>query len=122
MPRTARASAGNVCYHVLNRGNGRQTVFHKDEDYAAFLKLLAEANERTRMRLLSFCLMPNHFHLVAWPREDGDLSQWMQWLLTSHVRRYHRHYTRVGSRLNRNLAECRGPSVGEVQFRDADSI
>ena len=36
--------------------------------------------------------MPNHFHLVLWPRGDGDLSRWMQWLLTSHVRRYHRHY------------------------------
>ncbi len=36
--------------------------------------------------------MPNHFHLVAWPRNDGDLSTWMQWLMTSHVRRYHRHY------------------------------
>src|SRR6185295_18933230 len=43
-------------------------------------------------RLLAYCLMPNHFHLVAWPREAGDLSRWMQWLLTSHVRRYHRHY------------------------------
>ncbi|QDU90193.1 Transposase IS200 like protein [Pirellulimonas nuda] len=96
MPRTSRASAGNVCYHVLNRGNARMTVFHKDEDYAAFLKLLGEANERVSMRLLAFCLMPNHFHLVAWPRRDGDLSRWMQWLLTAHVRRYHRHYRSSG--------------------------
>ena len=44
------------------------------------------------MRLLAWCLMPNHFHLVLWPHGDGDLSRWMQWLLTSHVRRYHRHY------------------------------
>ena len=36
--------------------------------------------------------MSNHFHLVLWPREDGDLSRFMQWLLTTHVRRYHRHY------------------------------
>ena len=36
--------------------------------------------------------MPNHFHLVLWPRGDGDLSPWMHWLLTSHVRRYFRHY------------------------------
>jgi putative transposase len=36
--------------------------------------------------------MPNHFHLVLWPRHDGDLGRWMQWLMTSHVRRYHRHY------------------------------
>jgi putative transposase len=94
MPRTARASAGNYCYHVLNRGNGRQKVFHKPDDYAAFLRLLIDANCRDdgpAMRLLAYCLLPNHFHLVVWPREDGDLSRWMQWLLTSHVRRYHRH-------------------------------
>ena len=96
MPRTARTSIGNICYHVLNRGNNRNTVFHKDGDYSAFLKLLNQANERVDMRLLAFCLMPNHFHLVAWPREDGDLSRWMQWLTTSHVRRYHRHYDSSG--------------------------
>ena len=60
MPRTARASVGNVCYHVLNRGNARNEVFHQDEDYGSFLKLLNQANERVSMRLLSFCLMPNH--------------------------------------------------------------
>jgi putative transposase len=81
---------------VLNRGNARAEVFHQPEDYAAFLALLAEANERAGMRLIAYCLMPNHFHLVAWPREDGDLSRWMQWLLTSHVRRYHRHYQGSG--------------------------
>ena len=96
MPRTARASVGNVCYHVLNRGNARNEVFHKDGDYGSFLKLLNQANERVSMRLLSFCLMPNHFHLVAWPRNDDDLSRWMQWLMTSHVRRYHRHYDSSG--------------------------
>jgi putative transposase len=92
MPRTARASAGGVCYHVLNRGNGQAEVFHKDGDFAAFLDLMAEANERLPLRILGYVLMPNHFHLVLWPRGDGDLSRWMQWLLTSHVRRYHRHY------------------------------
>src|SRR5688500_15490888 len=92
MPRTARASVGNPCYHVRNRGNGRSEVFHKDEDYIAFLQLMSDANDRLPMRLLGYCLMPNHFHLVLWPHADGDLSRWMQWLLTAHVRRYHRHY------------------------------
>jgi putative transposase len=99
MPRTARASAANYCYHVLNRGNGRQEVFHKADDYAAFLKLMVDADQRADcapMRILAYCLMPKHFHLVLWPREDGDLSRWMQWLLTSHVRRYHRHYGTSG--------------------------
>ena len=96
MPRTARASVGGMCYHVLNRGNGRAKVFHKDADFAAFIKLMAEANERLPLRILGYVLMPNHFHLVLWPRGDGDLSRWMQWLLTSHVRRYHRHYQGSG--------------------------
>lgn len=96
MPRTARAALGNWCYHVLNRGNGRAEVFHQPEDYDAFLALLEPACERVRMRVLGWCLMPNHFHLVLWPYGDGDLGRWMQWLMTSHVRRYHRHYGTSG--------------------------
>ena len=92
MPRTARASQGNWCYHVLNRGNARAEVFHKPADYDAFVALFEPACERLRMRILAYCLMPNHFHLVLWPHADGDLGRWMQWLMTSHVRRYHRHY------------------------------
>jgi putative transposase len=68
MPRTARASAGGICYHVLNRGNGQAEVFHKDGDFAAFLDLMAAANERLPLRVLGYVLMPNHFHLVLWPR------------------------------------------------------
>jgi putative transposase len=90
MPRTARASVGGLCYHVINRGNGRATVFHDAEAYADFLALIDRAAARLPMRVLAFCLMPNHVHLVLWPRRDGDLSRWMQWLLTAHVRRHHR--------------------------------
>jgi putative transposase len=96
MPRNPRASQGGYCYHVLNRGNGRRTIFHKNGDYAAFIKLLRQAGERTPMRLLAYCLMPNHFHLALWPRGDGDLSDYMMWLLTAHVRRYHQHYHSSG--------------------------
>jgi putative transposase len=48
MPRGARDALGGYCYHVINRGNGRRTVFHKEADFAAFAKLLCEAGERTR--------------------------------------------------------------------------
>ena len=53
----------------------------------------ADANAQS----LAYCLlMPNHFHLALWPREDGDLSRWMPWLMTTHVRRYLRHYRSSG--------------------------
>ena len=96
MPRTARAAVGGLCYHVLNRGNGRATLFHDPSDYQAFVALLNKARERLPMRLLAYCLMPNHFHLVLWPHADGDLGRWMQWLLTSHVRRHHRRHGTQG--------------------------
>jgi putative transposase len=91
MPRNPRVSQAGYCYHVLNRGNGRRAIFRKDGDYAAFLQLLHEAGERTPVPLVAYCLMPNHFHLVLWPQKDGDLSTYMGWLLTAHVRRYHQH-------------------------------
>jgi putative transposase len=96
MPRTARASAGGFCYHVLNRGNGRRTVFHKDGDYRAFVKAIGQVCREVPLRVLAYCVLPNHFHLALWPHGDGDLSRWMHWLLTAHVRRYHRHYHSSG--------------------------
>ena len=54
------------------------------------------ASARLPVDLLGYCLMPNHFHLVLRPHHDGDLGRWMQWLLTAHVRRYHRHYVTTG--------------------------
>ena len=96
MPRTARASVGGVCYHVINRGNARAEVFAKGDDYRAFLDMMAEANDRLAMRILALCLMPNHFHLALWPAADGDLSDWMRWLMTTQVARYRRHYRNRG--------------------------
>ena len=96
MPRTARASAANLCYHMLNRGNNRASLFHKDGDFDAFVDLLAEAKLRNPMRILAYCVLPNHFHLALWPLGDGDLGRWMHWLLTAHVRRYQRHYHSTG--------------------------
>jgi putative transposase len=92
----ARDALGGYCYHVLNRGNGRRTVFHKEGDFAGFAKLLREAGERTDVRLLAYCLLSNHFRLLLWPRRDGDLSAYMMWLTTAHVRRYQQHYHSSG--------------------------
>jgi putative transposase len=96
MPRTARCSSGGYTYHVLNRGNARGAVFHGADDYEAFLDLMAESSVRTPMRVLAYCLMPNHFHLTLWPREDGDVSRWMHWLMTTQVRRYLGRYRSSG--------------------------
>jgi len=81
---------------VINRGNARAEVFHKEEDLGAFVRIMGEAGIRVPMRVVAYCLMTNHFHFVLWPRADGDLSRWMHWLLTTHVRRYLGHYRHSG--------------------------
>ncbi|MDH5670073.1 MAG: transposase [Nitrospira sp.] len=96
MPRTARASVGGLCYHVLNLGNARAESFRKPEDSAAFLALLREAIERVPVRLLAYCVRPTHVHLAVWPTRGRDLRRFLHWLLTAHVRRYHRHYQSSG--------------------------
>ena len=96
MPRIPRGQVAGHAYHVLNRGNGGTTVFHKDGDYMAFLDLLATAKSRFAVKVFGVCLMPNHFHLIVQPATEAALSPFMQWWMTSHVRRYHQHYRSHG--------------------------
>ena len=97
MSRKPRFSPGGIAYHVMNRTWGGVELFQDSGDYEAFERVMAEAISRdSAMRLCAYCLMPNHFHLVLWSHRDADLSRWMQWLLTAHVRRYHRHYASSG--------------------------
>ena len=96
MPRHRRSRPDGAIHHVLNRGNRRATVFHKPADYDAFFNLIATTLDHVPMRILSVCLMPNHFHLVVWPFRGIELSAYMHHLTNAHVRRYHRHYGTTG--------------------------
>jgi putative transposase len=97
MGRSLRAAEGGLVYHALNRANARLVIFAEDGDYEAFEAILAEAVQRYEMRLLSYCLMPTHFHLVLWPVADGDLSRFMRWLTLTHTQRWHAFHRTTGS-------------------------
>ena len=96
MPRRARVAPGGVVFHVLNRANGRLRLFKKDADYLAFERLLVEARERVPIRVLDWCLMPNHWHLVLWPRRDGELTDFLRWLTLTHAQRWKHAHGAVG--------------------------
>jgi len=96
MARTPRNIKGNIIYHVLNRANGRERIFKKEKDYEDFLSLLIETKEKYPMRILSFCIMPNHWHFVLYPKKDEDLSKFMRYLTHTHTQRYHSHYKTIG--------------------------
>src|SRR5947208_2489185 len=96
MPRHARRVVDDLVYHVLNRGNCRMRIFTKPSDFDAFLKLLEEGRRRFMMRILGYCLMDNHWHLVLWPRRGADLSRFVAWISTTHVRRWRAHRGNTG--------------------------
>jgi putative transposase len=96
MPRTARNAPGGLVYHVLNRANGRLRLFKKEEDFLAFERILLMAHERTPIRILDWCVMSNHWHLVLWPRKDGELTAFMRWLTLTHAQRWKHSHGAVG--------------------------
>jgi putative transposase len=97
MPRRPRFATGGIAYHVLNRRVGRLPLFEKLGDYSAFEKVLSEVCERTNVRIAAYCLMPNHWHLLLWPRADGELSEVMRWITVTHTQRWHAHRRSAGS-------------------------
>jgi putative transposase len=97
MPRTALAAPPGFVYHVLNRAVARLPLFQKEADYDAFERVLAEALITHPTRLLAYCLMPNHWHLVVWPERRGELTAFVRWLTHTHTMRWHTHYDTIGT-------------------------
>ena len=96
MSRTVRTNVGGYVYHILNRANARARIFENDKDYQSFEVILEDAVEKFDMRLLSYCIMPNHWHLVLYPINDGDLIKFMSWLSNTHTRRWHLEKNTIG--------------------------
>ncbi|MGD2246718.1 MAG: transposase [Candidatus Aminicenantes bacterium] len=96
MPRFARNLIDNEVYHIVDRGNNKQVVFSKQQDYKAFVDIMFSVKQKILVKIYAFCLMPNHFHVVLTSADGRDISRWVHRILTSHANRYHRHYKSCG--------------------------
>jgi len=97
MPRQARQAPGGIVYHVLNRAVARLPLFEKPGDYEAFEGVLTLALSKFPLRILAYVLMPNHWHMVLWPHQDGDLTHFCRWLGHTHTMRWHAHHHTSGT-------------------------
>ena len=75
MPRLARLVVPGLPHHVTQRGNRRQQTFFHDEDYAAYVELMAQWCGERGVEVWAYCLMPNHVHLIAVPRSEDALGR-----------------------------------------------
>ena len=92
MPRTARIVIPHLPHHVTQRGNNRQDVFFTSDDYTCYLEYLREECERFGVRVIGYCLMTNHVHLIAIPKTEGGLAKAVgrtHWRYTQYVNRLH---------------------------------
>src|SRR5262245_27775350 len=96
MPRLPRPVADGLCYHALNRGNNRATVFSTGADFVAFLDALAQTRRRYPFALYGYCLMSNHFHLLVAPAPGQSISPILQSLTIAHTRHYHKRHASSG--------------------------
>jgi putative transposase len=96
MPRAVRYSPPDSVHHVINRGNDRRCLFASPNDFAEFLDLLAWAKAQCPMRVVAYCLMPNHWHLVLWPEEANAMAAFLHRLCTTHSIRWRKSTGTVG--------------------------
>jgi len=95
MPRPLRIEFAGAIYHLMSRGDRREPIFHDDHDRKTFLQTLHEACEKTCWQVHAWCLMENHFHLVA-ETPQPNLVAGMKWLLGIYTARFNRRHQFFG--------------------------
>lgn len=96
MPRRPRRAMSPACFHVINRSVRKVRIFLSRGDYRAFSSVLCQGLSRYPVKLLSYSIMPNHWHLVVGPTDPDTLSRFMRWVTATHAIRWHRHRKTVG--------------------------
>lgn len=96
MPRLARAFIDCSCYHVITRGNRRQTIFKKDKDYIKYLKMLKRAKKKYKILLYTYCIMPNHTHLLIETESANNMSKFMHWINRGYSAYFNCNYKTTG--------------------------
>src|SRR4029077_8215547 len=79
------------------RAVARLPLFQKPADYEAFERVLVEAHEKFPIEILAYCVMPNHWHFVLRPTQDGQLTAFLRCLAHTHTMRWHAHHQTSGT-------------------------
>jgi REP element-mobilizing transposase RayT len=84
-------------YHVYNRGCNREPIFRTTDDYSFLLHKAQTFLPDYPLRLLAYCLMPNHYHFLLRPEEDGAIGPFLQRLFSSYTQAFNRQQGRSGT-------------------------
>jgi putative transposase len=96
MSRRARNVFAGIAHHITQRGNNRECVFRSPDDYQWFLALLLDSCHKSGVAVPAFCLMPNHLHLIAVPKEEDSLARALRRALGGYAVEFNRRTARSG--------------------------
>ena len=96
MPRSARVTIQKACYHIITRGNQKQTVFKEPSDFQKYLLLVMRYKQKHNFKLYCFCLMPNHVHMIIEVDKPETLNKIMRGLNLSYTLYFNLKYQKVG--------------------------
>ena len=96
MPRGKRLVIENACYHIMHRGNQKQSIFLERVDFEKYLEILLHYKRKYKFKLYAYCIMPNHVHLINETAKIGDLSKIIQGLSLTYTLWFNKKYKKVG--------------------------
>lgn len=96
MPAGPRTLLEGACYHIIARGNQKQQIFRDQQDFEIYLLRLRKYKRRYDFKLYSYCLMPNHVHLLGEIFRPKDLAKFMHCLTRSYTAHFNKKYEKVG--------------------------
>jgi putative transposase len=96
MSRGIRILADNSYYHITNRGNQKQRIFQENADYEEYIGILAHYKRKFGIKLLGYCFMPNHVHLILEPKNPKELAKFMQCVTQGYAKWFNLKYNKVG--------------------------
>ncbi len=88
MPRRLRHTLQGAVFHVMNRAVRRTVLFENQADFEAFIAVVRDGLSRFNIKIIAYCLMPNHWHFVVICDRIAELSQWMHWIESTHANRW----------------------------------
>ena len=115
MARKLRVQLPGTIYLLTGRGDRREEVFRDDNDREAFLKTLGDACQKTGWQVHAYCLLPNHFHLVA-ETPQANLVNGMKWFLGTYTARFNRRHS-VNGHLFAGRYKSQLVAADDVYFR-----
>ena len=96
MSRGIRILMDNSYYHIVNRGNQKQNIFQEQADYEEYAGILALYKRKFGIKLLCYCFMPNHVHLILELQNTKELAKFMQCITQSYAKWFNLKYNKVG--------------------------